>query len=166
MKIERSKEWWLQKASQEGNVTIAAGAPLQQGDPELRVAEVIAFHADASRLAFGKFVNLMRRQRGWAVEDLASRADVDTGEVLAIEEDPHHVPEPRTIFKLSQCFEVPQQKLLQLAGLARARDADLRVEALKFAARSEGMQKLSLEESAALEAFISVLSDSEPDSQV
>lgn len=164
MKIERSKEWWIEKAAQEGNVTIGAGAP-----PRVRAADADQMEAmaaaDPARLALGKFVNLMRRQRGLSVEELAKRAEIDDGEILVIEDDAHHVPEPRTIFRLAQCFDVPQQRLMQLAGLTTQRDIGFEREALKFAARSEGLQKLSADESAALEAFIAVLSAPEAKSK-
>jgi hypothetical protein len=74
----------------------------------------------------------------------------------------HYVPEPRTVFKLAQTFEVSQRRLMQLAGLAAANDAGLRQEAVRFAARSEAVQKLTPEESSALEAFVAVLSEQDP----
>lgn len=157
MKIERNKEWWIEKASQEGNVTIGAGAPPRGRAADADQMEALANVSDPARLAFGKFVNLKRRQRGLSVEELARRADIDAGEVLLIEEDPYHAVEPRTVYKLALCFSVPQHRLMQLAGLTRERDPGFQSAALKFAARSEGMQKLSADESAALEAFIEVL---------
>jgi len=165
MKIERSKEWWIEKAGLEGNVTIGAGAPPRARATDADHMEAMAATTDPARLAFGKFVNLMRRQRGLSVEELAKRAEIDDGEVLVIEEDAHHAPEPRTIYKLAQCFDVPQQRLMQLAGLAMQRDPGFERAALKFAARSEGMQKLSPDESAALEAFIEVLSEPDANSK-
>lgn len=75
-----------------------------------------------------------------------------------IESDVHYIPEPRTVYRLAQTFSVSQQRLMQLAGLSAANDSGLSREAVKFAARSESIQKLSREENAALDAFIAVLS--------
>ena len=75
-----------------------------------------------------------------------------------IESDVHYIPEPRTVYRLAQTFSVSQQRLMQLAGLSAANDSGLSQEAVKFAARSESIQKLSREENAALDAFIAVLS--------
>ena len=51
---------------------------------------------------------------------------------------------------------------MQLAGLTAANDVGLRQEAVRFAARSESVQKLTPEESSALEAFVAILSEQEP----
>lgn len=119
--------------------------------------------ADEARIAFGRFVNLMRRRQGLSVEKLAETAALDVGELVNIEENLDYTPEPRTIYQLARTFQVPQKCLMQLAGLAIANDADFRQEAVRFAARSESMQKLTREENAALEAFIAVLSEAKQD---
>lgn len=162
MKLERSKEWWLARARREGDTVIGAGLLAFDPTPDERPTGAQVIAAEDTRIAFGKFVNLMRRRRGFSMEALAQAADLDASELLVIEDDVHYVPEPRTVFKLAQTFEVPQQRLMQLAGLVASNDVGLRQEAVRFAARSEAVQKLSPEESAALEAFIAVLSEQEP----
>ena len=158
MKLERSKEWWIKRAQREGNAAVGAG--LLARDPSSESRSIAA--AEETRIAFGKFVNLMRRRRGYSMEQLAECADLDASELLVIENEVHYVPGPRTIYKLAQTFDVSQQRLMQLAGLAAANDAGLRQEAVRFAARSESVEKLTPEESAALEAFVSVLSGQDP----
>jgi hypothetical protein len=49
--------------------------------------------------------------------------------------------------------------LLQVAGLTAPKDTHLLDEAVRFAARSEPVAALTVEERAALEAFVSVLSE-------
>lgn len=162
MKFERSKDWWMARARREGNAVIGAG--LLAFDPVLdeRASGAQTAVIEETRIAFGKFVNLMRRRRGFSMEQLAQAADLDASELLVIEDDLHYVPEPRTVFKLAETFEVSQRRLMQLAGLAAANDAGFRQEAVRFAARSEAVQKLTPEESSALEAFVAVLSEQEP----
>ena len=160
MKFERSKEWWMERAHREGDSAIGAG--LLAFDPVPGAQSVQPVSAEENRIAFGKFVNLMRRRRGFSMERLAQVADLDASELLIIEDDIHHLPEPRTVFKLAETFKVPQQRLMQLAGLAVANDVGLRQEAVQFAARSEAVQKLTPEENSALEAFVAVLSEQEP----
>jgi hypothetical protein len=160
MKFERSKEWWMERAHREGDSAIGAG--LLAFDPVPGAQSMQPVSAEENRIAFGKFVNLMRRRRGFSMERLAQVADLDASELLIIEDDIHHLPEPRTVFKLAETFKVPQQRLMQLAGLAVANDVGLRQEAVRFAARSEVVQKLTPEENSALEAFVAVLSEQEP----
>ena len=163
MKIERSKEWWMARARREGDAAVGAGLLAFDPVPDERpttTAQVVA--AEETRIAFGKFVNLMRRRRGLSMERLAEVAELDASELLVIENEVHYVPEPRTVFKLAQTFEVSQRRLMQLAGLAAANDAGLRQEAVRFAARSEAVQKLTPEENSALEAFVAVLSEQDP----
>ncbi len=161
MKLERSKDWWMARARREGNVAVGAGLLAFDPAPEERPSSVQAA-AEDTRIAFGKFVNLMRRRRGFSMEQLAEAAELEASELLVIEDDVHYVPEPRTVFKLAQTFDVSQRRLMQLAGLAAANDVGFREEAVRFAARSESVQKLTPEESSALEAFVAVLSEQEP----
>jgi transcriptional regulator with XRE-family HTH domain len=162
MKFERSKDWWMARARREGDAVIGAGLLAFDPKPDERPSGVRTAAVEETRIAFGKFVNLMRRRRGFSMEQLAQAADLDASELLVIEDDVHHVPEPRTVFKLAETFEVSQRRLMQLAGLAAANDAGFRREAVRFAARSESVQKLTPEESSALEAFVTVLSEQEP----
>ncbi len=162
MKIERSKEWWMERARREGDSPIGAGLLAFDPAPDERPAATQPFAVEETRIAFGKFINLMRRRRGFSMEKLAQVAELDASELLIIEDDIHHLPEPRTVFKLAETFEVPQQRLMQLAGLATAKDTGLRREAVRFAARSEAVRKLTPEENSALEAFVAVLSEQEP----
>lgn len=162
MKLERSKDWWLGRARREGDAVIGAGLLALDPAPEERAAGAASSGVEENRIAFGKFVNLMRRRRGLSMEKLAEEANLEVSELLVIEDDVHHVPEPRTVYRLAQMFDVSQQRLNQLAGLAAANDAGLRQEAVRFAARSESVQKLTPEESSALEAFVAVLSQQDP----
>ena len=162
MRLERSKDWWMTRARREGNATVGAGLLALDPTPDERPSAVPLVTAEDNRIAFGKFVKLMRRRRGLSMEQLADAADLDASELLEIEADLHYVPEPRTVFRLAQTFDVSQRRLMQLAGLAAANDAGLRQEAVRFAARSESLQKLTPEENSALEAFVAVLSEQDP----
>ncbi|PDT77641.1 transcriptional regulator [Bradyrhizobium sp. C9] len=153
----------MARARREGDAVIGAGLlafdPVSEERPTATGQTTVV---EETRIAFGKFVNLMRRRRGFSMERLAEVADLDASELLVIEDDVHYVPEPRTVFKLAQTFEVSQRRLMQLAGLAAANDTGLRQEAVRFAARSEAVQKLTPEENSALEAFVAVLSEQDP----
>lgn len=158
MKIHRSKEWWLAKGQQEGESMIAAGLLACDPAPQVSFTPEIVRPADETRIAFGRFVNLMRRKKGFSIEKLADEATLDIGELVCIEEDLDFTPEPRTVYQLARTFGVPQQRLMQMAGLIIKNDTPFHQAAVRFAARSESNEKLNVEEKAALSAFIEVLS--------
>lgn len=162
MKLERSKEWWLAKARREGDVTIGAGALALDPTFDARVTTVAAPYAEDTRIAFGKFINMMRRRNGLSMEKLAEIAELEPSELLEIEVNLQYLPEPRTVYMLAKTFKVPQVSLMKLAGLSIANNASLKKEAVRFAARSESLQKLTSYENAALDAFVSVLIEQEP----
>jgi HTH-type transcriptional regulator, competence development regulator len=161
MKIELSKDWCLQMARLE----IESGADLTiGGTASTAVSEVGSLEASSGaspdlNIAFGRFVRLMRRQRRQTLERLAEDAEVEITELVEIEEDNHHRPEPRTVYQLANHFKVPMKKMMQLAGLSVPKDSNLYEEAIRFAARSEPVEELNDNEKAALEAFVSVLSE-------
>ena len=170
MKLEIGKEWCIRMAQIEGDAEIGAGrlavdpvfdgetVPAVAGDGEGASAWNEA-HEVGHGLAFGRFVRLMRRQRGITLEKLADDADVEMAVLVELENDPHHKPELRTAYQLANYFKVPRSGLMQVAGLTTPKDARLFDEAVRFAARSEPTAELTPEESAALEAFVAVLSE-------
>lgn len=158
MKIEITKEWCLRMAEIEANAEIGAG--LYALDPVFD-GETMPANASSEEpsIAFGRFVRLMRRDKGLTLEKLAEDTDVEIAELVEIEEDTHHKPELRTVYQLANYFKVPRGNLLQVAGLTAPRDNRLVDEAVRFAARSESVAVLTPEERAALEAFVAVLSE-------
>lgn len=160
MKIEVTKDWCIRMARLE----VETGADMEIGGASA-VASPDAVTLDPSsdlmpetNIAFGRFVRLMRRKRRQTVESLAEDAQIDVTELVEIEEDNHHKPEPRTVYQLAKSFSLPTSSLMQLAGLSAAKNASFYEEAIRFAARSETVEELNDIERAALEAFVSVLS--------
>lgn len=156
MKIEMTKAWCLAMAEQEGTSEIGAGAIARDASPDSGSEAIPIEHG--RRVAFGRFVNLMRRQLRFSVEQLAQKSSLEIAEIVSIEEDIRYQPEPRTVYRLAEVFGVPQQKLMQVAGLAVSTDLSFREEAVRFAARSESIQQLTAEERSALDNFVAFLS--------
>jgi transcriptional regulator with XRE-family HTH domain len=160
MRIDYSKNWCMRMAELEADAEIGAGA--LAADPVFESKPQIAREGSLEEtvVAFGRFIHLMRRSRGWTVERLAEDADVDLGELVSIE-DNRHRPDVRTVYQLARRFGVPQNRLMQVAGLTMAKDPRIATEAVRFAARSEGTATLTPDERSALEAFVAVLSERE-----
>ena len=112
---------------------------------------------EVSQIIFGRLVQLMRRKRSLTIEGLAKQADVELAELVEIEDDFGHVPEPRTVYQLAQFFKLAEDSLMQLAGLTKTRDSRLMEAGVRFAARSNPVVELEPEEKKALEDFVAVL---------
>lgn len=156
MRFEFSKDWCLRMAQIGGDDEIGAG--LVAADPTFDGEAMPAVSTDELNVAFGRFVRLMRRNRGLTIEKLAETADVEITELVAIEDDTRHKPEVRTVYQLANFFDVSRPNLMQIAGLVVAQDNRLVSEAARFAARSDPVAALTPEERAALDAFVAVLS--------
>jgi len=108
--------------------------------------------------AFAKLVEFWRRQKQLSVEELAARAGLSEAEVLDAEEG-DAVPEPRVLHALSGVLKVSYEKLLHLTGHVMERDQSIESAAIRFAARSESMERLNRQEEQALHEFIRALAD-------
>ncbi len=159
MKIEITKEWCMQMAQHESDDEIGVGLLAS----DLVFNGESASHRSApkmeeSHVAFGRLVRLMRRDNGFSIEKLAEDADIDIEELIDIEEDAHFRPDVRTVYQLANVFGLPRTNLLKIAGLVEAQNDALHEEAVRFAARSDPVARLTSEEKEALEAFVAILS--------
>ena len=89
MRIEVTKDWCLRMAELEADEEIGVG--LVAVDPVFD-GESLA-QSEEPTIAFGRFISLMRRNRGLTVEKLADDADVDVAERTPLGEGPVHVRE-------------------------------------------------------------------------
>ena len=152
-----NKEWLLRMADAEDNCELAVGGLAH----ELGLLEQPEqSFAPPTRGAFARLIELRRREQRLSVEELAEKADVELPELLDIEHgELTSPPEVRTVFNLATTLKLPQQRLMQLAGLAEAKDEGFRDAAVRFAARSESIDKLTREEHRALEEFVKFLAE-------
>jgi ribosome-binding protein aMBF1 (putative translation factor) len=102
-------------------------------------------------------LQLLRRRHSLSHEQLAHEARIEADEIRRIETEVQYTPKPRTIYQLEQFFKLPKRSLAKLAGLTRQRSAELKDEALQFAASSKAMHKLTRAEERILNAFVKFL---------
>lgn len=159
MKFHIPATWCENMARKEIGMEIGAG--LIAIDPSFEEEKSVSSSAinDDSKIPLNRFVNLMRRKKGLTLEQLADKADIDLRDLLNIEEDAHYTPDVRAIYKLSQIFDVSQKKMMALSGLTKPKNKEYIEEAVLYAARSASIEQLNADELAALEGFISVLSE-------
>ena len=164
MKTNITKEWLKKRAAVDEMAEVSCGylnLDMLGAEPghDQAAASRGSFEQDSSRVAFGKLINLWRRKKGLRMEELAIKARIDLAELIEIEKTIDFIPEPRTVYQLAQVLGLPNQRLLQLSGNTVARDPSLGQEAVRFAARSDSVQKLNKSEQQALEEFVKLLSD-------
>ena len=106
---------------------------------------------------FSVFVKGKRNVLNYSLEELASKSDIDINELVQIENNLNYKPSMRTIYNLSQVFDVPHISLLRLSGLAETNENTLEKESMRFAARAEKIERLTKEEMRELEEFIGIL---------
>ena len=110
-----------------------------------------------TRTAFGKLIELARRRAGLGVEALAKQAGVEVADIIQLERGDDTGPAPRVVFLLCSALGLPQAGVMELAGLTGRKDESVAEAAVRFAARSEGAEKLTAEERNALQEFEKVL---------
>lgn len=161
MKIAFTKEWCMRMAhlEMEAESAVEIGSGPEAAIHEVRMLKTPNEMATDANVAFGRFVRLMRRSQRQTLEGLADAAKIEITELVEIEADNHHKAEPRTVYQLAKHFHVPTSKMMQLAGLSAPKDARLYEASVRFAARSETVEELNNIERAALEAFVSLLSE-------
>jgi len=153
MKMNSDQAWLKKKAEQEDGCLVSVGGLVEALDQMERPANNIV----PIKHAFVRFLQLARRERKLSLDQFAEKVDVDLVELLKIEADEQYTPALRTIHQIAGFLSIPEQKLMALAGLLRVKDAQFQNAAMKFAARSESVEKLSREEHSALEEYVKFL---------
>lgn len=105
------------------------------------------------RAAFSRLVELCRRRHFLTIEELSRRADVAVEELLTIETSRGQIPQPRTVYKLAELFNLPTGCLITLSGQATSCDGRLVAAAETFLAHSMPERRLTRVERRALDTF-------------
>jgi hypothetical protein len=156
MRTLEEDRWIKRKAEEEDGAFVAAG---HIGFSPMETVAGSSSDVVAARVSFARFIQLARLTLKLSKEQFAVKARVPLEELVCIEEDDAYTPSLRTVHYLAQFLKVSHPKLLTLAGLARAKDAGFNDAAVKFAAKSEPIRKLTREEQDAFNEFVKVLSD-------
>ncbi len=117
------------------------------GDPEV----------SPLRQAFHLCMQMLRRKQSLTIDQLAARTGIERGELVSMERNPGYRPSPLTLHKLSCFYDIPEKRLLVLAGAVRDVPQAFCEQASRFAAQSESFTNLTAEEKKALDEFLRVL---------
>jgi transcriptional regulator with XRE-family HTH domain len=152
--MSTNRSWLLKMSDIEGGADIAVGG-LAYEVGLFSEAEAPAPHAN--KAAFANLIALRRREQRLTIEQLAEKADVELSDLYYIERGEFDATNARTVYKLATTLNLPEQSLMKLAGLTVGKDATFDQEAVRFAARSQSVDKLSREEHRVLEEYVKFL---------
>lgn len=144
-------DWFRQMAEFEASCESTSVGGLAH---DLGMRRPMSEEASIAPSALGKLIELARRKKALGLEELSVRAEIDLAELVELERGEPMTVEPRTIYRLCQALELPRAGVMELAGLTRRRDRALDDAAVRFAAQSKSIEKLSKEEKRALEEFV------------
>jgi HTH-type transcriptional regulator, competence development regulator len=170
MKLHIDRARLRERILRDADLNIEAGFPLRDVEAlNMFVSRDLVAGSMAPVLemaiTFGTLIELSRRQRKLTVEELAQKARVDVAELVAIEKkQTGHVPKPRTIHQLATFLRLPEKGLMKLSGAVVTRDERLRTAALRFAAKSAGLDKLTKSEEELLHEIVKCLTEQSEES--
>ncbi len=161
MKEMRKDRTWLEHmAEAEADCFVSVGGLVTRLEAPMKVPSAAQSAISVSqRSAFIRLLQLARRQQSLTLEEFSNRARVPMEEMVRVEKDNHFVPTLRTIHNIALYLKIPEKKLMALAGLLLMKDASFNEAAVRFAARSETVQKLTPQEHQALEEYIRFLNE-------
>ena len=157
--IQRTEQWWKNKAVQEANHIVSAG-PTREAPPFIDyqvAAKGLEKSGPKCDLRSGSSWELMRRSRGWTMERLASEADLELEDVVMIEDEPSIHTGTSRCLSVGPDFRGLVIEPAQDGRTLKERDSTLRHSTLRFAARSQSLKRLSDTEQQALDEFVSAL---------
>jgi transcriptional regulator with XRE-family HTH domain len=152
---DAEREWLKRMAEREDEGTVSVGG-------WIAALEEAGFPGQSTRptlSAFSRLVQLARRERNLTLEAFASQLGIPLADLMSIERDEDHIPTAHHVARIARLLELPEAKLMALAGIAVVEDLQFREAAVRFAARAEPVRKLSRAEHEALEEFVSFLSE-------
>ena len=159
MRLNLKREWYEREAKKEEHLEVTAGFRDESAfNEEIENQKQVALPTTTSSIPFGRLINLQRRHSHLTMEQLADRARIDLGELVTIEAGQCPNPQPRTVYGLAQALNLPSEKLFVVSGLKFSTDQQVSNQAVRFAARSEPVDKLTKEEQQALQEFVKYLS--------
>jgi transcriptional regulator with XRE-family HTH domain len=107
--------------------------------------------------SFQKLMYLCRLKKRWTVEKAAKELGLEPGDIYALERSENYKPTPFVLYRLSQAYDVPQEKLAVLVGAFKKVPNELMKEASRFVAQSDSFDKITNEEKKLVDGFIKIL---------
>jgi len=167
MKMRFTSDWLRRRIEHDEDVDTDAGLPivnpevLQVFMPEKVPCERIKTTESVprSRWMLGMLLRQLRRRDRLDISHLAALVRVPEDELRSIEQDQSFMPKPRTLHQLATYFKISPRAVIKLSAAVTERDPELDEVAVRFAASSDALSKLSREERDQLNQFVKYLSE-------
>jgi len=171
MKMRITNNWLRRRIERDADLDTDAGLPITNVDvlkafvPEKapraapRPATAVASMTSQPGVLLGRLLRQLRRRDNVDLPRLAAEVRVPESELRALEEGGGGAPRPRTIHQLATFFKISPRALLALSPATAERDPELDEAAIRFAASSDELSKLSHDERKSLNDFVSLLSE-------
>lgn len=167
MKLHFTNDWLRNQIERDADIECDAGIPLRDAAPLERFVQAEPDGTQPSKEAAPErkmavlhmLVHQVRRRDNLSIVQFAERIRVEAREVERIEEDPDYVPSPRTLHQVAEYMKVPARAMLSLTSDAIAENENVAKAAIKFAASSEDLSRLTRAERNGLNDFVKFLSN-------
>lgn len=108
-------------------------------------------------IALGKLIELKRRETGLTIDRLAESAHVTVCEVMNLERGLGEGVDSAVLQSVASALHLPPQKLATMLGSRAPEARPIQEAAVRFAARTSGMDELKQVERDALSEFVEAL---------
>ena len=174
MKLHFTSDWLRSHIDNDPDIECEAGFPLRDasvlkrfvGQEEAeqksannqtlnRISRVEAAPERKSAVLY-KLILQIRRRDQLTIAQLADKLRINPDELTRIEDNPGYVPNPRTVYQIARYLKISVKTVEGLTA-AGAQNDNVAEAALRFAASSEDLSKLSRSEKKQLNDFVKTL---------
>lgn len=134
-----------------------AGTSLEDLKREIDRRSVTPATIAAVPTELGKVIRFVRERNGLTRQKLAEVADIDEGEIVALETNANATPSPRSLIQLADALELSRQRMKELAGFATRNETNGN-NSYRFAAQSNRIDAITDNEYETIRALVEVLS--------
>lgn len=167
MKLHFTNDWLRSQIEKDADIECDAGIPLRDAAPLERFVQAESEKAQTPEAAAPEqkmavlhvLVHQVRRRDNLSIVQFAERIRVEANELEMIEENPDYVPNPRTLHQIATYMKVPARAVLSLTSDAIAQNENVAEAAIKFAASSDDLSRLTRAERNGLNDFVKFLSN-------
>jgi transcriptional regulator with XRE-family HTH domain len=159
IKFAATNKWYELAAQSETNILdVSAGSSTLSVTGAAEPIPVTNIKQIRKLEGFSTLLRMLRLNKGFSIEKLASKINVEIKELVLLERQAGYKANPRTLVALANFYNIPIKRFLQISGAIKATDAEMEDEVIRFAAESELLEKLTAQEKSLLSRTMGIIS--------